>query len=133
MLSRTFSSLKKFPIDISTRAWDKMSHILNKSDNYAFLFFATSGGCNGFNYKLEPIDEQKFKSLNSQKLKPTIISNTDMQLLIEPTSELLLLGTAVDYIQENYANNIFESRFIFTPQKDFATACGCGVSFSPRV
>ena len=52
--------------------------------------------------------------------------------MIEPMSEMLLLGTTIDYVHEDYSKNIFESRLIFTPQKDFATACGCGISFSPK-
>ena len=34
-------------------------------------------------------------------------------------SEMLLLGTTVDFIEEDYSKNIFESRFIFTPEKGF--------------
>ena len=47
-------------------------------------------------------------------------------------SEMLLLGTTIDYIKEDYNNQIYESKFIFTPRKELATSCGCGVSFSPR-
>jgi len=53
--------------------------------------------------------------------------------MIDPTSELLLMGTSIDFIEEDYDKNIFESKFFFTPQKDLASACGCGVSFSPKV
>jgi len=133
MFIRTLSTLKKFPINVSSTAWDKMAHVLDKSNNSAFLFFATGGGCNGFNYNLEVIDEEKFSVLKKEKPMPTIITNADTQLLIEPLSEMLLIGTTIDFIEEDYKKNIFESRFIFTPQKDLATSCGCGVSFSPRV
>jgi len=132
MYLRKFATIKKAPVQISLNAWDKMTDILTKSDASGFLFFAKGGGCNGFNYKLEPINEIKFNTLLQEKPTPTIISNEKTQLMIEPMSEMLLLGTTIDYVCEDYSKNIFESRFIFTPEKDFATACGCGISFSPK-
>jgi len=105
-----------------------MADILSKSDKFAFMFFATSGGCNGYNYKLEPIDKKEFDKFTGH----TIITNPLAQLLIEPASEMLLLGTTVDFVEEDYTKNIFDSKFVFAPQKDLATACGCGVSFSPK-
>jgi Fe-S cluster assembly iron-binding protein IscA len=42
---RKLSTMSKWPI--TTNAWDKMTHILSKSDKCAFVFFATGGGCNG--------------------------------------------------------------------------------------
>jgi iron-sulfur cluster assembly accessory protein len=124
--------MSTFPITISTSAWDKMTHILSKSNKSAFVFFASGGGCNGFNYKLESIDEKKFNNLTAEQPSPIIVTNSNTQVVIEPMSEMLLLGTNIDFIEEDYSKNIFESRFIFTPEKDFATSCGCGISFSPK-
>ena len=129
---RRLSTMRTFPINISTSAWDKMTHILEKSNEYAFVFFATGGGCNGFNYKLEPIDEKKFNNLTGENPVPIIVTTSNTHVIIEPMSEMLLLGTTIDFIEEDYNENIFESRFIFTPKKDFATSCGCGISFSPK-
>ena len=56
MYLRKFATIKKAPIQISLNAWHKMTDILTKSDASGFLFFAKGGGCNGFNYKLEPIN-----------------------------------------------------------------------------
>ena len=108
----------RVPIIVTKKAWEKMFNIASKNINHNFLFSANGGGCNGFNYKLELI---KNNDINE---------NNNVKLIIEPTSELLLLGTTIDYIKEDYSKNIFESKFIFTPKKDFATTCGCGVSFS---
>ena len=132
MYLRQFSSKRAFPITISTKAWSKMADILIKSDKFAFMFLATGGGCNGFNYKLETIDEKKFDNLTAEEPSPIVVTNSNTQVVIEPMSEMLLLGTSIDFIEENYSKNIFESRFIFTPEKDFATSCGCGISFSPK-
>jgi Fe-S cluster assembly iron-binding protein IscA len=103
-------SALKFPLNISGTAWNKMKHILSKGNNSGFLFFASGGGCNGYNYKLEPIDKLEFESLKEEN--PTIIyDDTNTPLMIDPTSELLLMGTSIDFIEEDYAKNIFESRF----------------------
>lgn len=125
---RKLSTISKWPI--TTNAWDKMTHILSKSDKFAFVFFATGGGCNGFNYKLESIDEKKFNRLTSEN--PVIVTNSKTHVVIEPMSEMLLLGTTIDFIEEDYSKNIFESRFIFIPEKDLTTSCGCGISFTPK-
>ena len=64
MYLRNFTTIKMAPIHVSLKAWDKMTDILTKSGESAFLFFAKGGGCNGFNYKLEPINETKLSALS---------------------------------------------------------------------
>ena len=120
----------RVPIIVTKKAWEKMLNIVSKNINHNFLFSANGGGCNGFNYNLELIENKDLNKLLNNKIKPNIIENNNVKLIIEPSSEFLLLGTTIDYIKEDYSNNIFESKFIFTPKKEFATTCGCGVSFS---
>ena len=120
----------RVPIIVTKKAWEKMLNIVSKNINHNFLFSANGGGCNGFNYNLELIKNKDLNKLLNNKIKPNIIENNNVKIIIEPSSEFLLLGTTIDYIKEDYSNNIFESKFIFTPKKDFATTCGCGVSFS---
>ena len=120
-------------ISVTKQAWKKIGSILQKTPGaHGFLFGARGGGCNGFNYKLETIDEKKFDNLTAEEPSPIVVTNSNTQVVIEPMSEMLLLGTSIDFIEENYSKNIFESKFIFTPKKDFATSCGCGISFSPK-
>ena len=52
--------------------------------------------------------------------------------MIEPKSEFLLFGTTIDYIFENHEKGIFESKFVYIPDKNLASLCGCGVSFNPK-
>ena len=47
-------------------------------------------------------------------------------------AELYLIGTTVDYVSEDFSKGIYESKFKFIPDKDKASTCGCGVSFSPK-
>ena len=131
MLRRMLSTLRKDPISITDNAWNKMKVVL-QDKNYAFLFSAKGGGCNGFNYTLNTIDEKEFHELSLEKVPPTIIKNNNTKLIIESSSLWLLIGTNIDYIKEDYSKNIFESKFIFTPKKELATTCGCGVSFTPK-
>ena len=46
--------------------------------------------------------------------------------------EIYLIGTTIDYQFEDVKKGIYDSKFIFTPDKKIATSCGCGVSFSPK-
>ena len=126
----------KIGISVTNKAWEKIGKVLlNKKNMFGFEFSAKGGGCNGYNYSLLPITNNKFKeSYSHLKLKPTIIENYDstVKIVVDPLSEMLLLGTNIDFQCEDYENNRFESKFIFTPDKEKAFSCGCGVSFSPR-
>ena len=132
MIKRMFSNLKKNPIKITNNAWDKMNNIIKDKKNPGFLFSATSGGCNGFNYNLTLLDYNYYQSEISKKIKPNIIEYNKTILMIEPKSEILLFGTTIDYIFENHEKGIFESKFVYIPDKNLASLCGCGVSFNPK-
>ena len=132
MISRCFSSIRADPITITQAAWIKINDVLKHKESFAFLFSATGGGCNGFNYNLETIDKDKFDEFHKTKIPPSVVTNQNSKIIIDPISEMLLIGTTIDYIKEDYSNNIFENKFTFTPKKDFATTCGCGSSFTPR-
>ena len=135
---RCYSSLKPklnlTPITVTDNAWKKSRNILEvHNDNWGFLFSAKGGGCGGFNYCFNPINREKYtKIFNESKIKPSIILDDTCKVMIDPYSEMFLLGTTIDYVKEDYSKNIFESKFVFKPNKDLATTCGCGVSFSPK-
>ena len=135
MIKRLFSTINLDPIKVTDTAWKKIYQINKKQQMFSFLFSATSGGCNGFNYKLEQINEKEYNDIidtNSSIIKPTILAKDNTQILIDPVSEFLLLGTTIDYVNEDYSNGIFENKFIFIPDKTLAASCGCGVSFTPK-
>jgi len=119
------------PIKITQTAWKKLFDISSKSNNNRFLFSATSGGCNGFNFNLNLMTDNE-KVIICKKQKANFISNDDITVYIDPLSELYLLGTTIDYINQDYIKNIFESKFIFNIDKELASACGCGISFTPK-
>lgn len=115
-------------IKITRMAWNKIGTVLNQSNKHSFLFSATGGGCNGYNYKFELIDQNKFSSIvKESKILPTIVENNSHKILIDPLSEFLLIGTTIDFEE-----TICESKFKFLPNKKMAHSCGCGTSFSPK-
>ena len=123
----------KFPIIVTKPAWTKITQVLQKTNLYAFLFSAKGGGCNGFNYDLKAVSEIEMTNIaGGSRVQLSHMKYKDHALFVDPLSEMLLLGTTIDYVQEDYNQQIYESKFVFTPQTDLATSCGCGVSFSPR-
>ena len=135
MIRRLFSTIKNYPINITDNAWGKMSEIIIKQNSKSFLLSASSGGCNGFNYEfnlLSNLEYNNFINNYEGNNKPTEIKNKNTIVLIDPLSEFLLFGTTIDYVSSDYNKNIFESKFIFKPDKNLATSCGCGISFTPK-
>ena len=123
--------MSKNIINVTANAWKKMGSIIQKSNNKnGFIFGANSGGCNGFNFDLRLIETEEQKEI--MKMKPSILKNDDVNLYIEPLSEMHLIGTTIDYINEDFSKGIFENKFIYKIDKKLASSCGCGVSFMPR-
>jgi len=116
-------------IYVTKKAWTKMEEIIKVSSNHlGFLFYATSGGCNGFNFKLDLLDTPSFNTT------PMILQNNNcgVKLYIDPLSEMFLLGTTIDHVTEDYSTGQFESKFMFHVDPKIASSCGCGISFSPK-
>lgn len=128
------TSSKNQIINITSSAWDKISYII-KTHNIkkprhtieSMLLSVDGGGCNGFKYNLS-IN----KDINCNIDNYQYVENNNKRVYIDPMGEMYLIGTTIDYIKEDITNNIFESKFVFTPDKSIATNCGCGTSFSPK-
>tara|TARA_Y100000996_G_scaffold351113_1_gene290313 strand:+ start:408 stop:779 length:372 start_codon:yes stop_codon:yes gene_type:complete len=120
-------------IHITTNAWNKMKDILIKSkNNLGFVYSASSGGCNGFNFELNLLEQNQYNEIVKKKYY-TVLKHNDTNLYVDPISEMFLLGTTIDYTPENYQKGIFESKFIFEIDTDKMTSCGCGYSFNPKL
>jgi iron-sulfur cluster assembly accessory protein len=123
--------MSKNIINVTANAWKKMGSIIQKSNNKnGFIFGANSGGCNGFNFDLRLIETEEQQEI--MKMKPSILTNNEVNLYIEPLSEMHLIGTTIDYIHEDFSKGIFENKFVYKIDKKLASSCGCGVSFMPR-
>ena len=117
-------------INVTKTAWKKINSICKKSNNNNFLFSVTSGGCNGFNFNLNLLHDNEYKKII--KNKPSIISNENTNIYIEPLSEMYLIGTTIDYIEEDINKGIFENKFVYKIDKNIASSCGCCISFMPK-
>ena len=123
MIKRVFSTLTKtVPLTVTDNAWTKIVEISKKQGMSHFLFSATSGGCHGYNYELS-LMKKPFEST----VKQTYVTKNNLYIVIDPLSEFLLLGTTIDY-----TTSAFDNKFVFIPDKDLASSCGCGISFTPK-
>ena len=133
MFLRSLHNISKIPITITKNAWNKMENIIKISKNQlGFIFYASSGGCSGFNFKLELLDRSRYDKINGKS--PMVLQNNSLgvKLYIDPMSEMFLLGTTIDYIKEDYDKGLFENKFLFHIDPKIASSCGCGISFTPK-
>ena len=125
---RYFSTIiKKPPITITNNAWNKVDEILKNTNSKGMIFYASSGGCNGFNYKFDIVKKEEEIDKGY-----SLIECNNSKVYIEPKSEFYLLGTTIDYQTENFQEGIYDSKFIFKADKTLVSTCGCGVSFTPN-
>jgi len=116
-------------ITLSINAWKRLKTIskmsLNKVYYNKFLLSAKSGGCNGFIYNFSPIVNEKFVNITNKK--HIMVNNNDIYVIVDPKSELILLGTHIDFEIGDY-----EEKFVFSRAKynNKVSNCGCGKSFS---
>jgi len=113
---------------ITDNAWLKMFNVIKNNINNSFMLSASSGGCNGFNYNFKIITDDNYNDILKQK--PIIETKNNVNVLIDPRSEFLLLGTTIDYLKQDLNKGIFEGKFVFIPDKKLAISCGCGTSFN---
>ena len=115
---------------VTKNAWMKMSQIMNVSKNkYGFIYSASSGGCNGFNFELNLLEKNMYEDIIRQKFY-TVLNDNSTKIYVDPISEMYLLGTTIDYVHKDYKKGEFESKFKFDINKDIMTSCGCGISFN---
>ena len=60
-------------IQITQNAWRKMSTIIKLSKNkYGFIYSASSGGCNGFNFELNLLQKKQYDKIIKNKFIPIL-------------------------------------------------------------
>lgn len=104
-------------IRVTARAAARLSAIVQKHDGGGILFSCKSGGCNGFEYRLEPTTRPPEAEAQSLSNGVTLFTCNH--------SMLYLLGTEIDW-----SDDIMGARFVFT-NPGAASTCGCGATFSP--
>ena len=132
MMKRFISTIRAFPINVTDNAWHKMQNVILFQNAYCFHFSADNGGCHGFNYKLDLMDKKEYTDYTSGINSPSLLESHEYnaRVLVDPLSEMMVFGTTIDFINEDFSKGIFENKFIFKPDSELVNACGCGVSFS---
>ena len=131
MMRRWLSQGPKPLVHITSSAWKRMSAICKSQGAYGFVFAAESGGCSGLSYKLDLLEgEEDARLLGTGKIPITEVENMGTKLYVDPLSEMFLVGTKIDYVEENVSKGVFDSKFTF--DHDAAMTCGCGSSFMPK-
>ena len=61
------------PINVTKNAWKQMTKVIQITENqYGFLYSASSGGCNGFNFELDLLDKERYQN-EAQKYALSIV------------------------------------------------------------
>ena len=104
-------------VNISKRASKQLINIAKTQKTNVLSFSIKGGGCNGYNYIIEP------KSLND-KLSEKVEINSKITMEVCSKSLLHILGTNIDW-----EKTIMGETFTFSNPNAEGT-CGCGTSFS---
>lgn len=104
-------------LKITKTAGEQLVRIANNNDVKNILFYVKGGGCNGFNYMLEP-------TVKPIKRFDEVVSYKDVNVIIDDMSIMHLLGTKIDWKKD-----IMGESFHFE-NPNAMSSCGCGTSFS---
>jgi iron-sulfur cluster assembly protein len=117
MKGRVFLASKPDIITMTDAALNQVRGLLNKQASaYGIRVGVRSGGCSGLSYVIE--------YANMPSAFDEIVSVEDIKILIDKKAILYLLGSTMDYFEEQ-----FKSGFVFINPKEKAK-CGCGKSFN---
>ena len=109
---------RKQAIQITEAAISRAKILLAKRGKPALgiKILVLAGGCSGFKYKIEYVDEiGKFDE---------VINVEDFKIVIDQKAVLYLIGSVMDYVEEK-----FKSGFVFSNPNEKGR-CGCGESFN---
>lgn len=104
-------------ITLTDRAAARVKELMSKSDKpiVGLRIGVKSTGCSGLSYRMEYAEEKgKFDE---------VIEDKGVTVLIEPTATMFLLGTEMDFVEEELG-----ARFVFNNPNEI-DRCGCGESF----
>ena len=104
-------------IKLSDNAASRIKEIMSgaQKDSIGVRVSVKSGGCAGMSYVME----------YSKEINPSdeVIEDKGVKVFIDPKAIMYLLGTEMDYKEEN-----FSSQFVFLNPNE-TERCGCGESF----
>ena len=104
-------------ITLTDSAKDYIYDIAVKNNKKIVSFGVNGGGCAGFSYKWDYLDEP----IDGYSLLPI---RDDIQLAVDKTSEMYIMGSEIDYTTE------LSGSFLKINNPLTKSSCGCGESFS---
>jgi iron-sulfur cluster insertion protein len=106
------------PMVFSDSAASKVKELITEENNpnLKLRVYVSGGGCSGFQYGFT-FDENANEG-------DTTVTNSGVELLIDPMSFQYLVGAEIDYVDD-----LEGARFVIR-NPNASTTCGCGSSFS---
>ena len=105
-------------IHITKNAWRKMSNIIQLSKNpYGFIYSASSGGCNGFNFELNLLEKKIYEQITQNKYHKFLQSYKAIILGGESANQDLLkkcIESIMNVTQEEIITHIVSPPKLFT-------------------
>ena len=104
-------------ITLTDRAATRLRELMDMADKpiIGLRVGVRARGCSGLTYFMEYAEEQKrFEDM---------VEDKGVTVLIEPAASMFLIGTEMDYVQEDLG-----ARFVFNNPNE-VDRCGCGESF----
>jgi len=99
-------------VTLTKKAKDYLTEMVwTKDKKYAFLS-VNGGGCSGFQYKWDMLDEATDGQL------------VDEILVVDRIAEMFVIGCTVDYVTE------FGGSYLKVINPNATASCGCGESFA---
>lgn len=109
--------MNNFTITFSESALSEMKSFAEKEATNYFRISVMPGGCSGFKYNFELIDNPEDDDI-------VVEQHNGVKVVIDPFSVPYLNNVMVDYI-----SNMMESGFRFN-NPNASGGCGCGTSFA---
>lgn len=105
------------PLILTDRAASRVRMLTDQqgNDELKLRVYVTGGGCSGFQYGFDLVDELQEDD--------TLVENGNVTMAIDPLSYQYLVGSTVDF-EEGLAG----ARFLIQ-NPNATTTCGCGASF----
>ena len=105
------------PLKLTDSAAARIRELMDKADRpiAGLRVGVKARGCSGLSYFMEYAD--------APKPAEDKVEEKGVTLFIEPTATMFLIGSEMDYVQEE-----FGARFVFNNPNE-ADRCGCGESF----
>ena len=113
-------------VSITNSAKTYLTNAMKNHGKNNVLLAVESGGCNGFQYNWDFIDDPDLTDPSSVlgHTEKKIGEIVDLKLFIDKASEMFLFGSEVDYISD------LGGSYLKINNPMAQSQCGCGTSFS---